>query len=207
VAPAEDNCPGMLKCANGKSCSTACANDNDCRAGTICDVTDGTCKSGIAVGMACNPALAGSDCESGQCVDGVCCDAACTGACRACTQAKTGQRNGHCAPIKVNTDPDEECALEDPSTCGKTGACDGAGACKRYADGTTCGTTCCSSNSGQGSGSRPCNFVCKAGSCDTQAPLPSSETCAGISCCCPNGGGAGKAACVFPTACAGQCLR
>jgi hypothetical protein len=207
VAQPEDECPGMLKCASGKACATACKSDNDCTQGTICDTTDGTCKTGIAVGMACNAAMNGADCESGHCVDGVCCDAACTGTCRACTQAKTGQRTGHCAPIKVNTDPDEECATDDPATCGKTGACDGAGACRRYPDGTTCGTTCCSSTQGQGGGVRPCNYVCRAGMCDTGAPLPSQDSCNGISCCCPNGGGAGKAACVFPGSCSVQCMR
>lgn len=86
---------------------------------------------GSANGVACG---APSECASGACVDGVCCDAACDGVCSACTAALTGAANGTCAPVIGNTDPDAECA---ESVC-TTGLCDGAGACQVVSNGTPC---------------------------------------------------------------------
>ena len=42
------------------------------------------CVADQALGTDC---LLGSQCESGHCVDGKCCENACTGACRACNVA------------------------------------------------------------------------------------------------------------------------
>ncbi|HRI69678.1 MAG TPA: hypothetical protein PK156_35860, partial [Polyangium sp.] len=63
-----------------------------------------------------------SDCPSGFCVDGVCCNSACTGLCRACSAAK--KRNGSdgtCGYISNGLDPDNECA----------GTCTGFGGCSK----------------------------------------------------------------------------
>ncbi len=72
---------------------------------------------------------AGSNCQSGHCVDGVCCDAECDAVCQACVQVKTGATDGVCEHVAVATDPDAECP---------DGQCNGAGACLNN-DGQGCG--------------------------------------------------------------------
>lgn len=71
-----------------------------------------------------------TDCESGSCADGVCCDAACSGVCEACTEGHTGVANGVCAAIRAETDPDNECgdsSLCQGDTCsGMRGICSAA---------------------------------------------------------------------------------
>ena len=74
------------------------------------------------------PCGAPSECDSGFCVDGVCCAGACDGTCEAC------DGSGTCAPHAPGTDPDGDCA---------DGVCDGVGVCatgahrwsKRFGDG------------------------------------------------------------------------
>lgn len=90
-------------------------------------------------GQACTSA---GECASLKCVEGVCCNADCTGACQSCLNAKTGAASGTCSPIKVGTDPDNDCAAEAQSTCSNDGMCDGAGACRKWTSGTQCGSSC-----------------------------------------------------------------
>ncbi|MEZ4225923.1 MAG: kelch repeat-containing protein [Polyangiaceae bacterium] len=79
------------------------------------------------------------DCLGGACVDGRCCDARCDGACSACAAALKGSgKDGECEFVNEGTDPDEDCATEDVSTCGQTGVCDASGACALYPAGTEC---------------------------------------------------------------------
>lgn len=80
-------------------------------------------------GAGCTPENAAEVCGAMPCVDGVCCDGACDGACESCAIAGS---EGTCTPIAGGEDPDEECAETDPSTCGTSGACDGAGACEMH---------------------------------------------------------------------------
>ena len=78
-------------------------------------------------------------CASGFCTDGVCCDTLCEGTCVACVGAAKGDGiDGVCGPHAAGTDPDAECAVQAPETCGTTGVCNGAGACERHPAGTTC---------------------------------------------------------------------
>ncbi len=71
------------------------------------------------------PCVLDYDCVTGACVDGVCCDANCDAGCHACTNALRGSgKDGECGVVAQGTDPDEDCAAEDVSTCGKTGVCD-----------------------------------------------------------------------------------
>jgi hypothetical protein len=213
VTPAATACPSALKCASATACATDCTADADCVGTALCDKTDGKCKVGVALGAACEVGGTGAKaCLSGHCVDGVCCESACAGTCMACDFTSTGVRNGQCAAVKPGTDPKMECQAQDPSTCGNSGACNGSGACRKYADGTACGATCC--DSGPGHGARPCAFVCHAGRCDTANPVPSNDSCNGLAtCCCSIGGvnaGAGNlATCSGPVAClmgGGTCM-
>ncbi|HEY0712949.1 MAG TPA: hypothetical protein VGF45_09770 [Polyangia bacterium] len=202
IASAPTTCPNNFTCKN-RVCTTACATNTDCAPGFDCDLSDGKCKVLLASGATCNASLGGKDCKSGHCIDGVCCDTACTGTCNACTQAKTGQRNGLCAPVRAGTDPDEECLAEAPTSCGKTGVCDGQSACRVYPDGTSCGTGCCS---GGGNRDGVCSYVCRAGRCDRNNPVE-QDTCGVFNCCCPNGNGQAVAACTFPSNCPGGCAQ
>jgi hypothetical protein len=83
-------------------------------------------------GFVCKEA---KDCRSGHCVDGICCNSACDGICESCDQPGMG---GRCLVVPAGQDPDDECAEEPPSSCGRDGACDGARACRRYPAGSVC---------------------------------------------------------------------
>jgi len=61
----------------------------------------------------------GSECPSGFCSDGVCCDRACDGACESCNLPII---SGTCTPIPAGSDPDDECA--GASTCNASGFCE-----------------------------------------------------------------------------------
>ncbi|HLM73926.1 MAG TPA: kelch repeat-containing protein [Polyangiaceae bacterium] len=67
----------------------------------------------------------GDDCESGICVEGICCDRACGGGqCEACSIAKGAPANGICADLQGSAcDDGDPCSLQD--TCGAEGICSG----------------------------------------------------------------------------------
>jgi hypothetical protein len=155
-------------CADGVCCDTACT--GSCRAcnlsgtiGVCTNIPSGQDPANECAGTAsCNgacacallpsgvPCLQNAECQTGACVDGVCCSDPCLGTCRACSAAKTGQIDGVCGNIITNTDPDNEC----PGTA----SCNGLGACQQpngapctmalqcqsgfCADGFCCDTAC-----------------------------------------------------------------
>ncbi len=110
-------------------------------------------------GTACGDA---SECQSGFCVDGVCCSSACGGGdagdCQACAVAKGAVRDGTCAPVKAGTG----CRIA-------VGLCDDAEVC----DGTA---TACPANRVKAAGT-----VCRpaGGDCDV------AEVCDGTASTCP----------------------
>ncbi len=65
--------------------------------------------TGVAAGIACST---GSQCASGFCSDGVCCESACRGTCEACNLVGTA---GKCTPVPDGQDPALECPT-DPLT-------------------------------------------------------------------------------------------
>ncbi|MBW2524370.1 MAG: hypothetical protein JRI23_09355 [Deltaproteobacteria bacterium] len=71
--------------------------DYDCDGAGQCQPADGT------------PCTLPSQCGSGYCVDGLCCDSACTGLCHACRGDQTVGADGECAEIIDGTDPAGEC--------------------------------------------------------------------------------------------------
>ncbi|MBK9265103.1 MAG: hypothetical protein IPM54_35650 [Polyangiaceae bacterium] len=106
--------------------------DNECNPGA-CNGASG-CTQPQAQGPNGAACTLATQCTSGWCVDGVCCNAPCATTCLACTTAKTGQANGTCAYIANLTDPDNECT---------NGDCNGAGACvasSNLPNGSTCST-------------------------------------------------------------------
>ncbi|MBN2015545.1 DUF4215 domain-containing protein [Candidatus Dojkabacteria bacterium] len=111
----------------GEVCYTS--GQNSCPANYECEST-GTCK--LVNGQGCS---AGSECSSGNCVDGVCCNSTCTSTCRACDV--TGSV-GTCTNVPNGQDIDNECGATE---CG-TGTCNGSGACGIYGGGEkgACGT-------------------------------------------------------------------
>ncbi len=70
--------------------------------------------SGAAPGQACSVR---DDCETGECVDGVCCGNQCEGPCEACDLPG---HVGTCTPVPAFQDPDGDC---------EAGVCDGSGRC------------------------------------------------------------------------------
>ncbi len=171
----------MTACApyvcGATACRVSCASDADCVPSAYC-ATDGTCRADQATGQPC---AAASQCTSGFCTDGVCCDQACDAACEACTLALKGSgADGTCGDVGVDTDPDDDCAAEAATTCGRTGACDGTGGCKLFVQGTSCGANSCTATAtltgkqcdgfgacvdGQTTQCDP--FVCASGACLT----------------------------------------
>ncbi len=93
--------------------------------------------AGAAVGVPCT---GGHTCASGVCADGVCCDVPC-GGCSACTAArKGGGTDGTCGPVPPGELPGGEatCPAQALSECGRTGTCDGKGACAVAPEGAPC---------------------------------------------------------------------
>jgi hypothetical protein len=88
-----------------------------CAAGCMSFDTSGCLKNPGA------PCSIPSECDSGFCVDGVCCDTPCTGICTTCNQDATP--TGICANVSFGQDPRDDCA---PGPM-LQGTCNGAGLC------------------------------------------------------------------------------
>lgn len=179
-----NGCGGTTSCGAcgvGDVCTSGtCGCFNSYQNGSETDVDcGGPCAQKCAKGQKC---LAGTDCSTGYCADGVCCDSTCAGACKACTSAKTGLTTGTCGNVTDNTDPDNECPNALPQTCLTTGVCK-AGACEYHAAGTQCAAGSCSGStqtladtcSGSGAcvdnGTVSCGagYVCSGAACQSCA--------------------------------------
>jgi len=80
-----------------------------------------------------------SDCSSGFCVDGVCCDSKCDGVCQACTASRKGSgTDGVCGAIPPAKDSKDACALFQGAACSNDAEC-ASGVC---ADGVCCDARC-----------------------------------------------------------------
>ncbi len=160
--------------------------DTECAASLDCNGA-GACEPKLVSGTACTVA---AECQSSQCVDGVCCNTACGGVCSACTMALKGNgADGVCGPIQVNTDPQNECAgalsCTGSASCqkGPGAACATASECASNfcVDGVCCNTAC-------GALCQACNLAGSLGTC-TNIPNgqdPANE-CAANKVCTGNG--------------------
>ena len=188
--------PDSLPCApytcNGNTCFNACATDNNCVQPNVCN--GNSCGKKMR-GASCSNA---NECGSGFCAQGVCCDSACAGACTSC--ALTGTL-GTCTNVPNDAqDPADLCADQGPASCGTNGKCQ-AGACQKYAVGTSCAASTCpattttftpgSTCDGQGACVTPAAsscfpFECGAGvcraACTTDADCASPAVCTNGSC-------------------------
>jgi hypothetical protein len=136
-------CAGICQACNVAghigACSPVPAGQHDDYPAAICTGAYACSGSGTCLrpnGIGCS---ADSQCISGACADGFCCDTACNGACLSCSLAGT---IGTCKPIpkgQIDVNP----------ACSGIHACDGNGACL-LAIGQTCSgpTECASGNCG-----------------------------------------------------------
>jgi hypothetical protein len=142
------NC-GATACLTSCTASTDCVSPNPCGGGKCGKFSNGaTCA-------------ADTDCQSGVCAQGVCCATACNGTCQACNQAGS---LGTCKVVPAGQDPLNQCADMGAASCKTDGACDGAGACRQYANGTICVAATCATNTF--TPARTCNGT---GTCGTSA--------------------------------------
>jgi hypothetical protein len=114
-----DNCPGQAN--PGQQDATEDGTGDDCGGGPDAAANDATTDAepgpdgggARALGAACTD---GSQCGTGFCVDGLCCESACRDVCRACNLPDMG---GQCAAIPAGA-PDRRggCVAQGPDTCG-----------------------------------------------------------------------------------------
>ncbi|HET6282064.1 MAG TPA: PA14 domain-containing protein [Polyangia bacterium] len=136
-----------------------------------------------ANGVMCGAA---TECASGFCVDGVCCENTCMGTCRTCALPGSA---GTCRPFDVGTDPADECLDQTAASCGTDGTCDGAGGCRKYPEGTMCAVPGCSGSmltmlgscSAAGMCMKPAgtacgNYTCNGAACRTTCTLSAQCT-------------------------------
>ena len=158
-------------------CLAGCAGDTDCWPGWVC--LAGACSL-RSIG---NPCTLNTECVSGFCVDGVCCNNACNGACRSCAFPSA---LGNCTAVWAGAvDPHGFCVAMPVETCGRNGSCDGVGGCANYPAGTACGVAGC--RDGTNATAAKCNGVgtcvrstnsCEPFACDTKGGQ-CRTTCAG----------------------------
>ena len=159
-SPAQTSCFPFACNTSNSACFGTCNSDAACAAGYGC--LAGACKK--LNGQACTAGTA-AECKSGFCADGVCCDGLCNGTCEKCNQ--TG-RLGFCDPVPDGQNPDTECPAQASSTCGRTGVCNGARACKLYPQTQGCAAAVCSVDLNSSTAARSCNGL---GTCNTASAL------------------------------------
>jgi len=182
LAAAPEACDPYV-CLDGASvCRMDCLSDVHCVDGYYCEGS--TCVSKKANGKTC---LEGSECASGFCVDGYCCNNECAGVCRSCNDVPgvctadaintdehndcglCGVCNGayDCMNVAGGADPMNECTAFPKESCLLDGACDGAGACRFWSTDSVCLAAYC-----EGGVSHESAFCDGAGAC--QAGVTSS---------------------------------
>jgi hypothetical protein len=128
------------------------------------------------------PCAADSECASGFCSQGVCCDARCDGPCVSCALATS---TGHCTGVPAGApDPKGLCQDQGPASCGTNGTCDPFGGCATYPLGTTCSAPSCTNGTlvlaGQCNALQKCiirTASCAPYVCRDDAPLCRQSDC------------------------------
>lgn len=122
-------------------------------------------------GTACKSS---SECVTGVCSDGYCCDTACDGVCQACNLPGA---LGTCTSVVAGGSPSHgSCAATAAATCGHDGTCDGKGACSLWPLNTVCAASTCDSASNSYTPAKVCDGkgVCQPSNAISCAPF----TCA-----------------------------
>ena len=141
-------------------------------------------------GVACG---ADGECESDHCADGVCCDAACDGVCVACNLPATPGKCTALAAGVASPAGHPTCAKDAATTCGNDGMCDGAGACRKYASGTSCAGGSCDATANSAVTGASCDGK---GVCKPATPvLCTPFKCSGAAC---------ASKCTLDTDCSGK---
>ncbi len=199
VEPAFTACAPYTCDKSKNRCATRCTTNAQCASEQQC--------AGGKCGRSSNGAVCedGSDCASGFCVDGVCCNVACSGPCVSCNQ--TGSV-GHCQYVSIGL-PDSDCNGQDRTTCGSTGLCDGQGTCTLYPANTVCAPSSCSGlienvprtcdGKGQCQDAQLVDcapFICSDGACTDSCDPQNADTCeSGHACVADTSGGTSAYVC------------
>jgi hypothetical protein len=207
--------PGNPACGNGFACDgtsascpgAQCVSDIDCLPTDYC-AANGSCQPQKTRGAACSlmadckTSGACRACQTGFCVDGVCCDTACNTLCQACAAAlKQSGADGACGPAKDDTNPHKDaCPMQPAASCGPDGMCDGNGACRMYWPfGTSCGQSQCNTQTNgvigsacdglgtckQTNGASCSPYLCTNGTCPNACTLDTD--CVPSAYCSPSG--------------------
>jgi hypothetical protein len=186
--PGSETCTPIIVCnAAGTACERTCTRDDQCLAGTKC--FGGKCGL-LDDGKACGD---GTDCKSGVCADGVCCNVACgtsTSDCQACSRAAGAAADGVCGPregrpcndgnacTRADVCQGAVCQGGNPVVCAASDQCHLAGACNPATG--TCSNPAkpdgqaCSDNNMCTVGDACLAGVCRAGAAK---PCPPGDQC------------------------------
>jgi hypothetical protein len=164
TAPSTMACPSN-QCADATKCSGGCSASLPCGAGQYCN-SSAVCAPLKTNSTACQ---SGTECTSGDCVDGVCCNVACAGQCQGCAESNSV---GTC--ITVSGAP-----RTGRTPCGGTapcaGSCTGSGGTSCVFPGNTVSCLAASCSGGSATTATVCNG---AGACTT----PSTMACPSNQC-------------------------
>jgi hypothetical protein len=150
---------------SGNRCGASCASAQDCTAGNPC--VNGSCGR-LGLGQLCS---LDTECGSGFCAQGVCCNSRCDGVCKACNLPNAP---GVCSNVAAGgQDPALTCQDQGAESCGTDGTCNGSGACRRYRAGTTCSPATCTDGMVIAAGQCSAGGTCQPGT---------ARDCGGIKC-------------------------
>ena len=115
--------PARPRPARPGACLSSCTGNDKCMAPNSC--VDGSCGP-KGIGQDC---MGNTQCASGFCVDGVCCENACEGKCKFCASPEA---RGKCTNVRANVvdqraargerDPAKICVAQDPAPAAPTAA-------------------------------------------------------------------------------------
>ncbi len=169
----------VVGCGSSDSATSGSGGASGSDAGV--DAAGGSAGAAGSVGAPDGTACLDSEpCQSGHCVDGVCCDSACDAPCESCAVAG---KQGTCTPFAGGTDPESDCVGASGAESLCTGTCDGQSGCLFPGTEITCGTSQCTAGTQQSKlcdGAGTCStvptdcglYACNANTCNTSCSGP-----------------------------------
>ena len=169
-------CPGGFKCADSKSCYDSCVADKQCVEGSFC--VAGKCSGKKADG---SPCFDGTQCLSGVCNNGFCCDTAGAGTGVCCGGSDTHCNDNDLCTIDVCDTETFQC-----TTVSNEGAECAASGCDAnvWTAPMTCNDGQCTEGGGESNciGENPCKlYACTKGGC-AEVDAGFGSVCAPQSC-------------------------